>query len=523
MFGIRKMEPPALTPSDATSAEASGRIRPRLNTRGFLRRRINPLSAVTSRDVIGIDFGGNNLKLIHVRLSPNKAEIINLLTRSIAALADADISKVISSSFQALNVKNPYIVSAITSNLTITKNIEIPSIDPKEIREIINLQAGRHTPYSRDEIVIDYIDVGTYKNTYTKILLVIVTTSVIKRQFDVIGKAGLKLEKVLFAPEALGQACARMLNVNTVNSPVSVVNIDEGFADFTIVYKNKLVFERSIPIGAQQLVEDNDKSGIRFAEEMRRSIETYQGENIERAPDSLVLTGAIEEMPGMEAVLNEALHVPVRAISYLNALAVKDDVLKAASAAKRLSFLNIIAPIFALEEIKISLIPEEVKIRRSIEERGKDLIKTGIFVSLAFLLLCMIFIGNIYFKTAYLKNLMTKYHALNREAQTLEGSFTMVSLIRNYLSGRGYSLEILTELHSIAPIELGLDDIRFDDQGKVSVKGTAESMSIVFSFVEAMEKSKYFKDAKTKYTSKRKEGTKDVADFEITAMLNKGR
>ncbi|MBI5144295.1 MAG: pilus assembly protein PilM, partial [Candidatus Omnitrophica bacterium] len=241
----------------------------------FRIRKINPLSGIASRDVIGFDFSGNNLKLVHMRLLSNKAEIVNLLTQNIAGLPDADISKIIASSFHALSVKNPHIVSAITSNLVITKNIEIPSIDPKEIREIINLQAGRHTPYSRDEIVIDYIDVGTYKNTYTKILLVIVTNNVIKRQFDVVGKAGLKLEKVLFAPEGLGRACARMLNIDTMNSPVSVINIDEGITNFTVVYKNRLVFERSIPIGAQQLIEDKDQSGIRFAEELRRSFETY--------------------------------------------------------------------------------------------------------------------------------------------------------------------------------------------------------------------------------------------------------
>jgi hypothetical protein len=36
-----------------------------------------------------------------------------------------------------------------------------------------------------------------------------------------------------------------------------------------------------------------------------------------------------------------------------------------------------------------------------------------------------------------------------------------------------------------------------------------------------MNKSKYFKDVKTKYTSKRKEGAKDVTDFEISSQVNK--
>ncbi len=42
-----------------------------------------------------------------------------------------------------------------------------------------------------------------------------------------------------------------------------------------------------------------------------------------------------------------------------------------------------------------------------------------------------------------------------------------------------------------------------------------------FSFVDSMEKSKYFKDVKTKYTSKRKDGNRDVADFEIACILKR--
>ena len=85
------------------------------------------------------------------------------------------------------------------AHLTIAKNIEIPSLDPDEIKEIIDLQAGRHTPYSRGEIIIDYINIGTYRENYTKILLVIVTLSVVRRQIEILAKAGLITEKVFFA------------------------------------------------------------------------------------------------------------------------------------------------------------------------------------------------------------------------------------------------------------------------------------------------------------------------------------
>lgn len=472
-------------------------------------------------ELVGIDFSGNKLKLVCANAFANKREVTNIISRDITGLSDVDISKIVRSCVGELGLKNPKIINVLPSHLVITKNIEIPSVDHNEIKEIINLQAGRHTPYSREEIIIDYIGIGTYKHSYTKILLVIVARSVVKRQFEILDRAGLRLENILLVPEGLAWAASRILKIDTQNAPVSIVHIDDTFTDFSVVFREKVVFIRSISMGAQGLVTDAEKNGLRFCEEIKRSLEAYQYEDIEKIPQLLVLTGAVEEVKSLEDVLGGSLHIPIKIIPYLKNLTLLEPASRGASLAKNSSFLSLIAPMFAWQELKINLVPEELKLRKSLEDRGRDLIKTGILVLVVFVFMFFIFISKIYFKTAYLKDLTVRFNSLNQDAQNLENDFTKISLIKNYLSGRGYSLEVLTELYSITPLDLQLNDIRFDEQGKLSIRGTAESMSIVFSFVDGLSKSRYFKDVKTKYTTKRKEGAKDVADFEINASLNK--
>lgn len=485
-------------------------------------RKFNSLYGVRIRERVGIDFSSNNLKLAHAKVYSNRIEVVNLITHDISGPSDADISRVIRTSFDELKTKSPDIINIIPSHLVITKNIEIPSVDPQEIKDIINLQAGRHTPYSREEIIVDYIDIGTYKNSYSKILLVIVNRNIVNRQFEILDKAGLKLERVFFAPEGLAYSVSKILKLETKDSPVNIVHIDEIFTDFTIIFRDKLIFIRSIPIGARHLTDEKEKYQVKFAEEIKRSLEAYQSEDIEKVPAMLVLTGAVQESKDLEAILGETLYLPIRTIPYLRNLTLSSEVLKATSLAKRSSFLNVIAPLLAWEQLKVDLVPEEVKLRKSLEERGRDLIKTGIFVLTIFILIFSILISKIYFGGAYLNKLDVKYKPLNQEAQELAKDFARLGMIKNYLSKRGYVLEVLAELYNIASAELRLSDIRFDEQqDKFSIKGTAESMSIVFSFVEGMEKSNYFKDVKTKYTTKRKEGTKDVTDFEIAAVLTK--
>jgi Tfp pilus assembly PilM family ATPase len=483
--------------------------------------RLNPLSGMGNREFVGIDSSGNNLKLVHVKLFSNKVEVANLFSQNISGLSDDDISKIIAGSFNKLKARNPKVISVMSSHLVITKNIEVPSTNPQEIKEIIRLQAGRHTPYSRDEIIIDYIDISTYKHDYTKILLIIAARNTVKRQFELLNKAGLRSEKVLFAPEGLAWTIPKMLKLATQEFPLNIAHIDEDFTDFIIVFKNKLIFIRPIPIGTQHLMSEKEKFIIRFTEEIKRSLEAYQSESIEKIPNMLVLTGAVQELKELEDALNNTLHCPVKLVPYFRNLVVSEEVLKTTSSIRRVSFLNVIASLLAYEEMKVDLVPDEIKLRKSIEKRGRELIKTGILILTIFVLIFSILTSKIYFKTAYLNNLDKKYKPLEQEAKVLENDFEKINMIKQYLSQRGLSLEVLSELYNMAPLELEVNDIRFDGQGKFSIRGTAESMSIIFSFVDSMKKSKYLQDVKTKYTTKRKEATRDVSDFEIACLLSK--
>ncbi|HNW40170.1 MAG TPA: pilus assembly protein PilM [Candidatus Omnitrophota bacterium] len=478
------------------------------------------LSGLTNQELVGVNFNGNSLKISHIKISPNRKEVVNLLNLDITALNDIDIAKAIQVAIGALRGRKVEIVDVVPTQLVITKNIEIPSIDKKEIKEILNLQAGRHTPYSREEIIVDYVEIGTYKHSYTKVLLVIVARSVVKRHYEILDRAGFKLKKALLASEGMALAISKTLRLETDNAPVNILHVDENFTDFSIVLKNKVIFIRSIPIGTSQLKNEKEVYQIKFVDELKRSLEAYLGGDIEISPHMLILTGAEEELKEIESLLNNTLHLPVKTMPYANIFGISELARGAMAKFRQLSFFDVIAPILNCGEMKIDLIPEEARVRRSIEERGKDLIKTGIFILSILIVTFFILTSKIYFKGAQLNKLESRYATINQEAKKLEKDLLKVGLVKNYLTNRGYSLEILTELHSLVSEDIELSEIRYDGD-KFSVKGTANAMSSVFSFVDLMEKSKYFKEVKTRYTTKRKDGLRDLTDFEIVAQTER--
>ena len=476
---------------------------------------------MAQQEFLAIEFFPAYLKLAHAKSSgAHKREIVSLSLIPISGLADADIAKALATSYSAMKVKTLKVVDVIPASVAITKNIEVPSINPKEIREIINLQAGRHTPYSREEIIVDYLEVGVYKRNYTKILLVIVARSVIKKHTEIMAKAGLTLDRVMFAPEAIVHFASKAAKAESSNAPTCVVHIDENTADFTVAFKNKLLFVRSLPVGASQLLSDKEKSSLKLIEELKKSLEAYQNEDIDKGVGACVVIGAIAEL-GLESSLHQALQFPVKILSYTALANLQAQPLKTATERHAVSYLGLIAALSSYEESRADLVPEEIKLNKALQARARELVKTGMYVFSLLAILFLILISNIYFKSSYLAHIKEKYGAFGQEARGLEQDHAKIQMIKNFLASRGYPLEVLIELHALLPLEIELSDIRYDDQGKFSIKGTGESMSSVFGLVDDMEKSKIFKEVKTKYTTKRKEGKRDLVDFEITCLLEK--
>ncbi len=469
------------------------------------------------RPLVGIEFTSTSLKMALLKAGP-RPEVAGLIVRDIRGLADPEISRLVLGGRKEFACRSAGTALIVPSPIVISKNIEIPSTDSRELREIVNLQAARHTPFSREEIIIDYIPLGTYKQNYTKILLLIVTSAAIKKQLALLEKAGIRPERVLLSQEGIGYFCGRA--AKTEPGDVSgFVHIDDCSTDFSVVQNDRIFFIRSIPLGKQQLAEDRVKTGPRFLEEIRRSLETYRAECVDRDLRSVFVAGAVEGLDNLDIALEAELKLPVKVLSYWNSF--HRSAVRPLSGGENVSFLDVIAPLAAFPECKVNLLPEEVRIRRSLQQRGMDLFTSGILLLSLLAMLLFISMGRLYLKSEYLKNFEAHYKSLSGNARELEKVFQQNSMIRAYLSGRGYSVKVLSELHDLTPLNMGLNDIRFDREGKFTVRGTSDSMSTVFTFVDLLEKSKYFTDVKTKYTTKRQEGKMDVTDFEINALLNK--
>jgi Tfp pilus assembly PilM family ATPase len=470
-------------------------------------------------DFLGLDFGEELLKIVHVRISGAERRVQALSSHDVRGLSDDDVAGLIQKAAAGFGPRKPDVCLALPLQTVITRSIEIPSRDPDEIREIVNLQASRHTPYARSEIVIDYLTLGTVRENYSKVLLVIAPREVVVKQSALVEKAGLRVARVLFPPEGIALACSKILDKRSHDTPVAVVHMDAAFTSYIVVQAGTVLFVRGIVVGARQLTEEGEAYRDRFVEELQKSTESYMTDEAGPAPTLLVLTGVAAGARELEPLFAETLGVPIQHLDYFKHFSISKEARQAAEGSKYVSFFNVIAPLFAHDRMKLDLVTEELKLRVQMERRFRDTVNTGIFTMVILVMLFVSFASKVYFKKAYLDRLTDHYSPVIEEASRLQDLFSQTQAVRQYLASRGTSIESLAELYAALPKEVRLAEVRYEGGTKFSVKGVSRTMASVFAFVTNLEKSELFTNVKTKYVTSRNEDGIDTAEFEITSLI----
>ncbi len=413
------------------------------------------------------------------------------------------------------------VICVIPANAATAKNIEVPSSDPEEIKSIINLQASRHTPYSREEVLISYINLGLNAAGNTRLLLTIVHRDMVKERISVLERAGLDVQHILFAPESQARFYAKALNLKKEAPPVGIIDFSLNAASYIVISKGTLLFVRHIPVGIKAIMEGAD-APAKLQDEFKKSMEAFTQEDGSEAPASYLVTTAHEAVSGILPVLTESLKVEFKVNAFTGFVKGSGD------ARKKLqsqfaddSFLDVVAPASSAAKCEINLMPEEMILKKTVERQSKEASRSGVAAVIIMVLVGGMIMSNIYFKDTYLnKNLREEFAPQKAQVEKLEAQMYKIKLVRGYIKDRMVSLDVIHELYRITPNTIYLNSIVTDEEGTVTIDGISGSMSDVFSYVKSLDDSSMFKEAKTKSTSVKKDNGKDVAAFEIEFKLN---
>ncbi len=461
---------------------------------------------------------GRWLKLLHAQGSWMTRTITMLLAHPIEGMNDEEILAWLR---QACGPLHPgTVLIANPSHLTTTRLFTLPSTDSKEIRDIVELQAEKHTPYAKEEILTDFQVIETDRAGYSRVLLVLSHQDIVHRGLKLVDGMGWPLERAGFELEGLVNWFQAAQGRGS-RGVVLVAEVDSDTTSLVILNDGKPYFHRSLTVGVAQLTQEADDGITKLIAEFQRSLETFEAEGFNLTVERAILTGQADRLPELAQRVQSSLGIPTSVVPQFECGPVAEGVLKDQEALARVSFAGLMG--LALRPSAIDLTPKALRLHRAFEVRARRLVGLGCQVVGILLLVSCLVIGKAIKHERDRAWLAREYHQTAAQAEPLQAILEQLEFVQDWFQGRGRLLDAVAELSRRTPSAIQWDSLTFTKaDGQLLLKGVSEEIPKVYDFTRELKQSPLFANVEVKRAAKHKVNDRDVTEFEIVCSLASG-
>lgn len=448
--------------------------------------------------MVVVELGNDWLKVIHVQPSAAGDALSKVRIEKLDASVGAS-PKLIGDIFRQHKLTGLPVYASLPRQLVNVRMLELPSTDPLELSDMVDLQVGKQTPYSRDEIIADYRITGPGREGYTRVLLAIVQRSVLRQRFSVFEEAGIDVERMSLSTEGILGWCRRSLK-KPGEGAMLVVDVDSFYSDFVVVDKGNLLFTRSVLLGANELLGDYAAAQGKFVREVRQSVEAFAAESPGLSVGKGYLSGAGAWIPGLAQDLARGLNIVVEPVDSLQAFKYKPktpDLRQAPYNAVSLTALVGIAGDPA--SLELSLAPESVRLRRAIVTKARRLTTLGVMIVTVLASISLFATVKLSFKLSRMKALQSELKATTPRIRAVEQMRDIVRVVSERADLRFSAFSVLTAIHTQTggDLDVALDSVAMDlEDNQVQLGGTGGSTKDIRALVRNLEGSELFRDVK---------------------------
>lgn len=462
-----------------------------------------------------VDIGTDFLKVLQSFKSSDGAEEHVFRIKAIAEISEP-LYDAIPKLLREFTLKNKHVTTYLPRGMVNLRQIEIPSTDPKEIDDIVKMQAIKQTPYSRDEVAISYTVVRTRKEEgYSDVVIAFSQRKFVDERLETLERSGLSVDRIGVSSEGVvGWYVRHENNLRLGISPgvVMIVDADVSSTDAVFCKNGEFVFSRgfSFLLAEPSLPE----VAVKYCAELKRVVKLTMDEAGLDHPVKAVLTGPVGKLSYLREKIEEALEIPVELINPADDMNLEGDMGEVTSSVSALIGFSASGA-----NSLFDLTPEDAKLRRHVQERGRQLMYTG-GLALALIAAIFLFVGGDFYKRArYLAELEESIGKTSDAASDVDGKVKRLKLIQNRMNADRSFLKYFKDIYESIGPSIHFDSLDYIDGDKIVLKGYAVEMSEVFEYTKALENLKLFKNVKSEQVSKKKVGDKNMSEFEIVCGL----
>lgn len=478
--------------------------------------------------VTGLEIEEKYIKLAQaVKGFDGKNKIIKIVIKKLETSSEKNTIEGLQEIIKQLKSPVGQLIVSIPRHKVTLRFIRIPSTNEKEIRNIVELQTLKELPFSKEEIVSDYVVSEVTSDGYAQVLIVIVHKQEIDFYLNLLRQAGLETERMTFSTEGLAlwyrrTSCgerSRTTEYRPSNNCLILVELDADNTDIVILGNARIKFSRGISLGLSDLTENPQLEG-KLSEEIIRTIEAYKRQEERPAEiDKIILVSAVGAAEGLADSLGEKLGLPCEGLTLLKDIPYSKGIFPLLYESE-VSLCRLVGLVLDSDERRVNLLPLALQREQGDKARRKRVATSLVLLVGIFLLSAVIVAKKINDKNIYLSYLNEEIKNTAAQAREVEGMLRKIELFALRSKLEGSSIDILRELYKlVSPKDILLSTFIYDENNKtMGLQGASVSMSVIFEFVNQLERSEYFKGVQLKYVSEKK-AKAEYLDFKIECNL----
>ena len=367
----------------------------------------------------------------------------------------------------------------IPRNKTALRFIELPSVDFFEIKGMAGLEAIKEFPYPKEDLIVSFRNLGSYKRGFSYILLVIAKKQHVEEMLAEKGTVpdSVRLETELLYLYLLTKGIIKQDKVSLV------INIEIDRSEIMILDGLKPVFSRGL------------NSSEDWLDEINRTLLSHKRDKGNKNVEELiVMYGSNLNMENMKSEIKEAFSIPLDFYEHNG---------------------DLISPGMSLE---IDLLPTEYIDKRLNMKNAKQALVTFFLLLAAVSMLAGFFVFKTREKNEEILMLTEETDKMQKEMNQLSSFLKKTELLKYQKEEGGRIVDILKECYALAPKDIFLEGFDYDGRSVLYCKGKVREMPSVFNFIKALEKSGYFKKVEVRYATKKEIENQKFTDFNIACF-----
>ncbi len=448
-----------------------------------------------SKDAVFIEIGNDWIKMIQAEIGKTGVTISKAHLEPLDA--EVNIADSIAAALKSRKFSSSTVLGCMPRQAVNVRLLELPSTDSAEIADMVDLQIGRQTPYSRDEILSDYKELGrTRQGTYTRIMLAIVQRSIVRERFYEIESAGLDVERMGVSSEGVLSWFLHRTRADNHDKAMAVVDVDSFYSQVLVVHHEKVVFTKSILVGAKQLQDTREESLAQLCQEVDSALQSCRAEHRDGEIASLTVSGAGVHVEGLTEALGNAVSLPCESADCLADVKLSKGVGDLAdSRYATASLTGLVGMALNPRALEFNLVPDVVRMRKTLMRAASATSAMASLIVAAMVSASLYAILSCAYRAHEIKVLKEKASQTQPDVVKVERMIEVIREASERQNSRLSPVNMFPAIHNCVPKDVYFETVDVDAEGrKIALAGTASLRQDIRELIRMLNDSPLFEN-----------------------------